>query len=315
MGHYGVTPATLSRTLAQRPVVLDGGLATQLEAQGADLSGPTWSASLLQTSPQAIVAAHAAFFAAGAEVATSASYQATYDGFARIGVDAAQTDQLLGRSVRLARDAADAHAERTGRPAWVAASVGPYGAMLADGSEYRGGYGLDVAALRRFHRRRLEVLVEAAPDVLALETIPELVEVEALVAEVARLEFPAWLSVTVSGERLRSGPPATDAFAAARDCRHVVAVGVNCSAPGDVVAALTAAAAASGRPGVAYPNSGESWDAKARRWTGRPGIDPLDVTGWLDAGARLVGGCCRVGPSDITVVADAVAAWVPGQCS
>jgi len=313
MGHYGVISSPLSRTLASGPVVLDGGLATQLEAQGADLSGALWSASLLTSEPDAILAAHTAFFAAGAQVATTASYQATYDGFARAGLDADQTDALLRRSVALAGEAARSHSDRTGRGAWVAASVGPYGAMLADGSEYRGHYGLSVRQLRAFHRRRLEVLVSAEPDVLALETIPELAEVEALVAEVDRLEFPAWLSVTVSGDRLRSGPPVDEAFAVAATSPHVVAVGLNCSAPADVCSVVTRAAVVTGRPGVAYPNSGEEWDARSREWTGDPGIDASAVSGWLDAGARLVGGCCRVRPADIAVVADVVRSWAASR--
>ena len=169
--------ATLTEALAAGPVVLDGGLATELERAGHDVSSALWSARLLVDDPGAIAAAHAAFAAAGAQVATTASYQATFEGFAAIGVDAAAA---LRRSVELAR--------RSGSR-WVAGSVGPYGAMLADGSEYTGAYvdEVSVAQLRAFHRPRLEVLAEAGVDVLACETLPALAEVEALAAELDRL--------------------------------------------------------------------------------------------------------------------------------
>jgi homocysteine S-methyltransferase len=304
-----VVPVSLTQALSVRPIVLDGGLATQLEAQGADLSGALWSAQLLAVDPSAISDAHEAFFAAGAEVATTASYQVSYEGFARAGMDASYTDALLRRSVQLARDAEQSATQRDGRPRWVAASVGPYGAMLADGSEYRGNYGLNVAELREFHRRRLEVLVSEQPDVLAIETIPELAEVEALVDEVERLRFPAWISLTVERGRVRGGADLDEAFACAGSSQYVMAVGVNCSDPDDVVTALARARVVSRRVGVAYPNSGERWDASARTWTGDAGLNPMAVTGWLEAGARLVGGCCRVRPGDIRVIAEAVAQW------
>jgi homocysteine S-methyltransferase len=267
-------------------LIADGGLATELEARGHDLSDDLWSARLLRDDPDAIVAAHAAFVAAGAEVVTSASYQASFDGF---GDDA---ELLLRRSVTLARAAG---------PTWVAASVGPYGAVLADGSEYRGDYGLSVGELRAWHRPRLEVLADAGADVLAVETIPCLAEVEAVCAELDAIGAPAWLSLTCHGTRTRAGESAADAFAMALDCTPVVAVGVNCTDPADVLA-LVRTAAAGGKPVVVYPNSGEAWDAATRRWAG-PGQFAADaVRDWVGAGARLVGGCCRVGPEDIAAL-------------
>lgn len=300
----------------QGVLVLDGGLASELERQGQDVSGALWSARVLRDQPDAVRAVHAAYFAAGAEVATSASYQATYDGFAAAGTDAAETTRLLRRSVEIAdaarRDAA-AGDEAAGRPArrrWVSASVGPYGAMLADGSEYRGDDGLTVSQLREFHRPRLEVLAAACVDVgdavLACETIPSLREVEALVAEVGRLGVPAWVSVTPAGGRLRTGEPLLEAFAVAASEPAVVAVGVNCCDPADVEAGLAAAAAA-GRPAIAYPNTGEGWDAVARAWTGPAEIDPAAARRWRDDGARALGGCCRVGPALLTQIVQALA--------
>lgn len=274
--------------LVRRPVVLDGGLATELERRGHDLSSALWSARLLRDDPQAVVDVHRVFVAAGAEVVTSASYQASFEG---LGQD---TEPLLRRSVELARDSG---------ARWVAASVGPYGAMLADGSEYRGDYGLSVAKLREWHRPRLEVLADAGADVLAVETIPCLAEVEALCAELDRLSVPAWLSISCSGTATRAGEPAGEAFAMAGSCAAVVAVGVNCTAPADVAGLLRLAGSRTTKPGLAYPNSGEGWDAERREWTGEPGFATADVRAWLDAGARLVGGCCRVRPEDIADVA------------
>ncbi|GAA4749653.1 homocysteine S-methyltransferase [Modestobacter marinus] len=297
---------TLADALHTGTVVLDGGLSTELESRGHDVSSSLWSARLLRDDPAAVTAAHAAFAAAGAQVATTASYQASFPGFAAAGIDGAQARTLMARSVALARDGL----ALAGRDGWVAASVGPYGALLADGSEYTGDYveNLSVAELRAFHRPRLAVLAEAGADVLACETLPAAAEVEALLAELAELGVPAWLSLTSTTDRdgvvrTRRGERLAEVCAMARDVDAVIAVGVNCTDPAGVPAAV-AAAGASGKPGVAYSNSGETWDAAGRRWTGRPGVG--DVSGWLTAGARLVGGCCRVRPDDVRTLADAV---------
>jgi homocysteine S-methyltransferase len=297
---------------AQGPLILDGGLASELERRGHEVSGPLWSARVLQDEPGAVREVHLAYFDAGAEVATSASYQATYPGYAAAGTSPRETTTLLRRSVEIADQArreAAARDEAAGRPVrrrWVAASVGPYGAMLADGSEYRGDYGRTVRELQEFHRPRLEVLAEACADVgdavLACETVPSLREVEALAAEVSRLGVPAWLSVTPAGDRLRTGEPLEAAFAVTADVPEFVAVGVNCCDPADVDAGIATAVAA-GRPVIAYPNTGEGWDAVARAWTGRPTLDPEAAQRWRTAGARALGGCCRVGPALLREIA------------
>ncbi|WP_042392700.1 homocysteine S-methyltransferase [Streptacidiphilus carbonis] len=299
----------LAAALAAGPLVLDGGLSNQLAADGHDLSDRLWSARLLADRPEAIVRAHAAYFAAGAQVAITSSYQATFEGFARRGLDRAESAALLRRSVELADRARDeaAQNEAAGQsPRWVAASVGPYGAMLADGSEYRGDYGLSVAELERFHRPRMEVLAEAGADVLALETVPDVREAEALLHALDGLGVPAWLSYSVDGERTRAGQPLAEAFALAAGVDSVIAVGVNCCAPQDVEQAVAVAAATTGRPVVAYPNSGESWNARTRSWEGASRFDPRQVEAWTSAGARLVGGCCRVGPEAIAELAAAL---------
>jgi homocysteine S-methyltransferase len=302
------TPS-LADALAAGTVVLDGGMSNQLESAGHDLGDALWSARLLADRPEAVTEAHLAYFRAGASVATTASYQATFEGFAQRGIDRKEAAALLARSVGLARDAVRrARAEGIARPLWVAASAGPYGAMLADGSEYRGRYGLSVAELERFHRPRLEVLAGAAPDVLALETVPDTDEAAALLRAVRGLGVPAWLSYTVAGGRTRAGQLLEEAFALTAGADEVIAVGVNCCAPEDVVHAVEVAARITGKPVVAYPNSGEGWDANARAWTGRSSLAAGQVTSWRAAGARLVGGCCRVGPETIASIARTLAA-------
>ena len=246
-------------------LISDGGLATELEARGHDLSDKLWAARLLVDAPQEIVAAHVAFFRAGAAVATTASYQASFEGFASRGFTPADTARLLRGSVELARSA---RAEVGADGRWVAASIGPYGATLADGSEYRGRYGLSVAELTAWHRPRLEVLADAGADVLALETVPDVDEAEALVNLIRGLGVPAWLSYTIAGAHTRAGQPLAEAFAVASGVPEIVAVGVNCCAPGDVLPAIAVAREVFKGPVVVYPNSGELWDAGKRAWAG-----------------------------------------------
>jgi homocysteine S-methyltransferase len=291
----------LAQAIQAGPVLLDGGLATWLEETGQDLRDDLWSARLLAEDPAAIVAAHGDFVRAGARVLTTASYQATVAGFVRRGLDTTRAHSLIRSSVDLARKAAaSAIADGTAEgPLWIAASIGAYGAALADGSEYRGDYGLSHADLVRFHRPRIELLAQAEPDVLALETVPDIREAEALLSVLAQFDIPAWLSYTIDGARTRAGQPIVDAFALAAGVSSVLAVGVNCSSPQDATAAVPVAAQVSGKPVVVYPNSGERWNARRRRWVGEPTDLATLVPQWVANGARIVGGCCRVSPSAI----------------
>ena len=278
-------------------LVLDGGLSTALEQQGADLSGALWTARLLGDEPERIAAAHRAFYEAGAQVATTASYQASVEGLTAAGYDA---DLLITRSVTIARSVRD-EMERPGL--LVAASVGPYGAFLADGSEYRGRYGVSAARLREFHLPRLELLAAAGPDLLAVETIPDQDEAEVLVPLLEEIGLPAWFSYSVRGVHTNAGQPLADAYAVLAGSRVLVAAGVNCSAQHDVLDAVRTAVAVTGLPAVAYPNRGGSWDAEAKQWAYG---DPLDldlVDAWAAAGSTYLGGCCGTGPADIAALA------------
>jgi homocysteine S-methyltransferase len=291
-------------------IVIDGGLATELERRGADLRDELWSARLLVDDPDAIVDVHRAYVDAGADVVISGSYQASFDGFATRGLDRAAAAELMRRSVELARTAmADA-----GRPVLVAASIGPYGAVLADGSEYTGRYGLGepsaaVAALRAFHRPRAEVLASAEPDLLAIETIPSIRETQALADVVPSLGIPAWISFSCGDdEHLNDGTPLADAVALAASIAGVAAVGVNCTPPAHVPSLLRIAAAHTSLPLVAYPNRGATWNATTKSWTGDAvpdGFGPL-ARELRRAGARAIGGCCGTRPADIHDVATAL---------
>jgi homocysteine S-methyltransferase len=284
------------------PLVLDGGLSTALEEQGADLSGALWTARLLGEEPERIAAAHRAFFAAGARVATTASYQASVEGLVAAGYDAARARSLVARSVVIAREVAE---EFPG--ALVAASVGPYGAFLADGSEYRGRYDVTATRLRDFHAPRLELLAEAGPDLIAVETIPDTDEAEVLVGLLDEIGLPAWFSYSVRGNRTNGGQPLVAAYGVLRSCRSLVAAGVNCSDQADVLGAVRCAVAVTGLPAVAYPNRGGSWDAESKTWAYGDPVDLDLVPGWIDAGVRLIGGCCGNGPADIARLADRIA--------
>ena len=298
--------------VATGPVVLDGGLGTLLESHGHDLSSSLWSARLLIEDPAAIRRAHAEYFAAGARVAITSSYQVSYTGLDAVGMSRGEVDALLARSVGLARQARE-ESGLSPDEAWVAASVGPYGASRADGSEYTGDYGLDVAQLREWHRPRLQALAAAAPDAIAIETIPSLSELEAVCRELDDLGIPAWVSATIADGRLRSGDSLAEAFALAGSARGVVAVGVNCCELSEVSGALTALGG--GLPGVVYPNSGEVWHADSREWSGPASAIASNAQEWVTAGARLVGGCCRVGPDQIARIAHAVASTEAGGAS
>jgi homocysteine S-methyltransferase len=281
--------------------LLDGGLSNALAGRGHDLSDELWTARLLRDAPGEIAAVHRAYYAAGADVATTASYQASLEGFERAGLDRAAAERLVVRSVTLAREVRDELAG-DGRTRMVAASVGPYGAVLADGSEYRGRYGLSAARLRDFHLPRVELLASAGPDLLAVETIPDADEAEVLVGVLAEVGLPAWLSYSVDGLRTRAGQPLAAAYAVLEGS-NLVAAGVNCCRPDDVLPALEVARRVTGLPGVAYPNSGQGWDNRTHTWTGDTAYDVALAPRWVAAGATYVGGCCQVGPRDIAAVA------------
>jgi homocysteine S-methyltransferase len=294
-------------------VILDGGLATELEARGLDVSDRLWSARVLVTDPDAIEALHLDYFRAGARVATTASYQATIPGFAAAGLDRGAALAAIRTSVELAQHARDRYAEEAAIAPdglFVAGSVGSYGAMLADGSEYRGDFDPGATALRDVHAPRIEALLDAGADLLAFETIPTIREARVLLDLLAESGASGWLSYQCrDGRTTAAGEPVADAFALAADAPGLVGLGVNCGPPRHVPALLAAARAATDLPLVAYPNGGDTWDAAARRWLPSDGdrFVPEEASTWTALGALWLGGCCGTGPSEIAALAGALA--------
>lgn len=313
-------------------VLLDGGLASELERAGHDLNDPLWSAKVLLDDPGAVEAAHAAYLHAGADCVITATYQATFDGLAARGVERAAAERIMRGAVDLAVCARDRFWQRTenraarGRPL-VAASIGPYGAFLADGSEYHGEYGIGATVLADFHRARLRLLAASPVDILACETIPSFAEARVLAALVQdATDKPAWFTFTCrdgrgGGDgrggawpapeaRLSDGTPIDEVAAWADETASVHAVGVNCSPARLTLPVVRALAAAQSGPVVAYPNGGGEWDAATKTW-GRAGAEPdwgEACRSWVAAGAAAVGGCCRVGPAAIRAMRAALAA-------
>ncbi|KAF2171459.1 hypothetical protein M409DRAFT_18576 [Zasmidium cellare ATCC 36951] len=303
---------------SQGPLVIDGALATELEVRGHDLNHPLWSGKILQDEPKSIENVHLDYYLAGADVAITASYQTATQGLTdhfRISEDEAKA--LIRRSVEVAQNARREAYDRgvsTASTLLVAGSVGPYGAYLHDGSEYRGDYVRTQEEFKDFHRPRIQALVEAEVDLLALETIPSLDEIKALLS-LLQEEFPdaiAWLSFTTrDAGHLADGTSWKEAFVVVDDHRaQVVAIGVNCVPLAGVTETLQGMGAQTDIPLLCYPNSGEKFDSATNSWHGERPDDVLgksseqhfDTKPWTSAGAQLIGGCCRTGPGFVTAI-------------
>jgi homocysteine S-methyltransferase len=291
---------------SDNPIILDGGLATELEAQGAVLHQTLWSAGLLHSNPEAIVKAHRAYLEAGANCIISASYQATRQGLMSLGISATEADALIVRSVTLAMEARDqyrAASPHADKRILVAASVGPYGAALQDGSEYVGAYGVSRTRLRQFHKERLRLLDQSGADVLACETIPDFQETVVLAELLRTCATPSWVSFSCrDGCRISDGTPIRECAALFVDHPGVVAIGVNCTPPQYIPSLIREIReAAPGAAIVVYPNSGERYEASSNTWhgTSTPIECGMAAQEWFRAGATIIGGCCRMGPMHI----------------
>ncbi|MFP5594318.1 homocysteine S-methyltransferase [Kluyvera sp. 142486] len=300
----------LTTILTDHPfVLLDGAMATELEARGCDLADSLWSAKVLMENPQLIYDVHLDYFRAGAQVAITASYQATPDGFAARGLNEAQARSLIAKSVELAKQARDSYyAENpAAKGLLIAGSVGPYGAYLADGSEYRGDYQRSAQVFQDFHRPRVEALLEAGVDLLACETLPSFDEIRALAQLLEAYPVAqAWFSFTLrDAQHLSDGTPLRDVLALLADYPQILAVGINCIVLENTVEALEYLHGLTPLPLVVYPNSGEHYDAVSKTWH-HHGEACATLEGylpqWLAAGAKLIGGCCRTTPKDIAAL-------------
>lgn len=274
---------------------LDGGLSTALESRGNVVGGALWTGELLRSAPNEIEAAHRDFVDAGAEIIITSAYQLSFSGCKKLGWSEAEVGSALELSTQLARKAAGARAR-------VAASVGPYGAALADGSEYRGNYGVSSSTLRDFHKRRLEVLISTQPDLLALETMPDIAEVEVILDLISKTQtqIPLWVAYSCKeGALTNAGQSFQDAVALVSAHPNAMGVGINCTAP-ELISPLLSSITST-LPFIIYPNAGRTWDAIAKAWVGAPRgtFDATRIDEWIDLGAEIIGGCCGVSPQDI----------------
>ena len=305
----------LDDLLARVPfAVLDGALASELENRGCDLNDALWSARVLAEQPALIAQVHRDYFDAGADIGISASYQASLAGYAQAGIDAERARQLMAESATLLNQARQgylaAHPDHT-LPMLVAGSVGPYGAWLADGSEYVGNYIHDERTLKDFHRPRIAALLEEGVDILACETIPMLAEAQAL-THLLEEEFPeatAWIAFSVRDDaHIADGTPIEECAAWLSQHPQIKAIGLNCTGMQHVEGMVKRLAAATTLPIVIYPNAGEHYDPTNKRWYPCETAQSLGshaslVQRWYDAGARIIGGCCRTAPDDTRTVA------------
>lgn len=299
----------------QPALVIDGALATELEHRGYDLKDDLWSAKILLEQPEAIQQLHYDYFKAGADCAITASYQATVAGFMKRGLSEKESIDLIQKSVQLAIGARDEfwadETNRNGRSKpFVAASVGPYGAFLANGAEYVGNYGLSEKDLMDFHRQRMKALIDAGADMFACETIPSFIEAKAI----ARLlhEFPnitAWVSFSARDEKhISEGQAFADCVRLLENESQITAIGINCTSPKYIPALMSAAKKETNKPLLTYPNSGEKYDPTRSEWDGQPVYASFgeESKEWYQSGARMIGGCCRTSPEDIRMISN----WV-----
>ncbi|HNB36091.1 MAG TPA: homocysteine S-methyltransferase [Anaerolineales bacterium] len=295
----------------QRIAVIDGAMATELEARGCDLNDALWSARVLLEQPELIRAVHLDYFNNGADIAITASYQATLEGFAKRGLSREQSIELMKKSVQLAKVARDefwSKEENRNTRVWplIAGSVGPYGAYLADGSEYRGDYHLTEEELIAFHRPRIEALIASGADLLACETIPCGIEARALIRLLA--EFPqtfAWFTFTAKdGEHISNGEKIADVAAFLDKQPQAAAIGINCTSPLHIPSLIREIKKNTSKPIIVYPNSGEVYDPTTNTWHGETSCDSFGLQSkeWFEAGATLIGGCCRTTPGHIREV-------------
>lgn len=287
------------------PFILDGGLSNVLEAKGCNLNHKLWTASLLEKNPEAIIKAHLEYIKAGAKCITTASYQASIQGLTDLGYSGESAKRLILKSVELAEIAVQRSIDLgiiQAKPL-IAASIGPYGAYLADGSEYRGNYGVTDEALYEFHFERIMLLYKSNIDLLAIETIPSFQEVKVLADILTQVEKPAWVSFSCKDEKhLNDGSKIHESAALLKNHAGVFAVGVNCTHPKYISAIIKNLKESIGEKKiVVYPNSGEAYNATTKTWLGTS--DPNSYVEmakeWLALGADIIGGCCRIGPEHI----------------
>lgn len=308
----------LEKILSQQKVlIIDGAFGTELERKGYDINDTLWSAKFLMQNPEAIGEVHKDYFEAGSDCVTTASYQASFEGFMKRGMSEQEAKALIQSSVKIAQKVRDDfwadennHAKR--QKPLVAASVGPYGAYLADGSEFQGNYGMSIEELMAFHHKRLETLIEAKPDVLACETIPCLIEAKALCKLLE--SFPttyAWVSFSArDGKHINSGESVAECAQFLETQKQIIAIGINCTAPQYIESLIGEIKAVSNKPIIVYPNGGSTYNALTKTWDGLSKSSSYGkmAYSWYEKGVHIIGGCCQTTPEDIAEISK----WVRG---
>ncbi len=287
------------------PLLIDGGLSNVLEGYGCDLKHPLWSAIHLKENPEVIIQAHLDYIKAGARCITSASYQASIEGFMNLGLEVDDAENLILQSISLCEKAiSQARQEEDIKDKiWIAASMGPYGAFLADGSEYTGYQKIDRSTLLDFHKKRTALFEGSKADILAYETIPDIREVKVICEITEETSIPAWLSMACkNNSRLSDETPLAEAAKIINDTPGIFAVGINCTAPEYVSHLIEILKEyCPNKKLLIYPNSGEAFNAESKTWSGNNGVKSFAewAIGWLEQGVDMIGGCCRVGPKEI----------------
>lgn len=295
------------------PLILDGGLSNVLESQGCDLNHKLWTAELLISNPEAIIQAHLDYLIAGAQCITTSGYQASIQGLRDLGYDQSYIEELMLKPVALAQEAIEIYqnSEKPIARPLIAASMGPYGAYLGDGSEYRGNYWLSDLELRFFHQRRIELLDSSSADLLAIETIPSYSEAMVLAELLSHCQTPSWMSFSCKDDaHLSDGTAIIKACELLEPINTIFGMGINCTAPRHISGLIEKIKAhAPSKRIVIYPNSGEVFNATDKSWSGIsvPEDYARQALQWINEGADIIGGCCRIGPKHIREMADRMA--------
>ncbi|MFT9372305.1 homocysteine S-methyltransferase [Liquorilactobacillus hordei] len=290
-------------------LVLDGAMATELEKAGVDTANELWSATALLDAPQKITNVHQNYFRAGADIAITNTYQATKQAFMKQGMSAAKSSELIKQAVFCAQKARNEYSEN--KNLLLAGSIGPYGAFLADGSEYTGNYNLSIKAFQDFHYPRMKALVEAGVDLFAIETQPNFIELEAITELLERKfsEMTAWIALSIKDSRhLCDGTSLEKVVKYLEQFENISAIGVNCTALENITPALKEIQPLTTKPLVVYPNNGDIYDPISKKWKINPQAKTFSdlVPTWISAGAKIIGGCCRTTPENIREIANVV---------
>lgn len=291
----------------QKICILDGAFGTMLQNKGYDINDELWSAKFLNENPKVIAQIHTDYLQAGADCIITASYQASFEGFMKKGFSEQKAKELIQSSIFIAQKARDdfwnnfSHKDTRPKPI-VAASIGPYGAYLADGSEYSGDYKISDKELEAFHKKRLLTILEAKPDILACETIPSFKEAQILSDLLKKHPYPAWISFSAKdAKHIHSGEEIKECARWFEKQDHIYALGINCTAPEFAALLIEEIRSVSSKPIVLYPNTGTAYNPITKQWqesTFNNTYGQLSYF-WYQKGANAIGGCCGTTPKEI----------------